>query len=153
MSCVPCCRPNGILGAPGLCPGWSPRPTVRSSPEEECVTYLSVQPRPPGGQHVLAEPRRAPAAPLPGGSIQNLYVRVAHDPVHTEVGRLSRPACLGAAHACWGRWRNQRQHSAGLPRARPAAGGVCARAGWHSRMPPFSPLTLGRVITSLQLEP
>lgn len=71
-----------------------------SLPEEERATYLPAQPRPPRGERVLAEPGRAPAAPLPGGGLQNLHVRVAQDPVHTEGGRLSGLACLGAAHAC-----------------------------------------------------
>lgn len=98
--CPPGCRPGGILSAPGLCRGWSPGLTVPSFHTKQSVTHLPVQPRPPGGQHVLAEPGRAPTAPFPGGGVQDLQVRAAHDPVHAEVGRLSGLANLGAAHAC-----------------------------------------------------
>ena len=64
--------------------------------------YLSVKPRPPRGEHVLAEPRGAPAAPPAGGAIDNLHVGVAHHPVHAEVWGLSRLARLGMAHTCRG---------------------------------------------------
>lgn len=77
-----------------------PWPVSRWEPRAGCVTHLSIQPRPPGREHVLAEPGGAPAAPPPRGGVQDLHVRAAHDPVHAEVGRLPGLAGLGAAHAC-----------------------------------------------------
>lgn len=47
---------------------------------------------------MLAEPGGAPAAPLPGCGVNDLQVGAAHDPVGTEVGRLSRLPGLGVTH-------------------------------------------------------
>lgn len=62
----------------------APRPHPKGS--ERSWRYLPVKPRPPGGERVLAEPGRAPTAPLPGGGVDDLHVRIAQDPVDAEVG-------------------------------------------------------------------
>lgn len=110
------CTPEGFLGAPGL-GGW------RAS-RKGAVTHLSVEPRPPGGEHVLAEPGRAPAAAFPSGGVEDLHVRVARDPVHAEVGRLPRPARLCAAHTCGNKLKQRHRAAAQEPRARPT-GHIC----------------------------
>lgn len=70
------------------------------SPERIGATYPTMQPCPPSRKHVLAEPGWAPTAPLPSCGINDLQVGTAHDPVGTELGRLSWLPGLGVTHAC-----------------------------------------------------
>lgn len=133
VTCPPGRRPNGFLWALGL---------------GGAITHLAIEPRPPGGEHVLAEPGPAPAAALPGGGVQDLHVRVARHPVHAEVGRLPRPARLGAAHACGNKWERMRERRGrpGRASARPA-GHV---RGWHGDT---SPLAFGQASAAFQPDP
>lgn len=95
------CRPNDVQFL------WSflrvlTRAQVRLifSPERTGATYPTMQPCPPSRKHVFAEPGWAPTAPLPSGGINDLQVGAAHDPVGTEVGRLSWLPGLCVTHAC-----------------------------------------------------
>lgn len=119
VSCVPLgADPTAFCGPLAFVAGWLPRGGA--------LTHLSIEPRPPGGEDVLAEPGPAPTAALPGGGIQDLHVRVARHPVHAEVGRLPRPARLGAAHACGNKWERVHEH-------RGRAGGAGQTRG-HARL-------------------
>lgn len=68
---------------------------------------------------MLAEPGRPTAAPLPGRGINDLQVRVAHDPVQAEVGRLSRLPGLRITHSCQERNREQPSINSPAPNRAP----------------------------------
>lgn len=143
MSCLSL-PADQVVASPGGSLRAGARVWLGPFPPRMGVTYPAIQPRPPCRQHVLAEPGGAPAAPPPGGGVDNLQVRAAHDPVHAEGGRLPRLARLGVTHACQGRWGKAAliflaPHRA-PPRAAPGKRSLCVsgRRYSHAHGPPFS---------------